>query len=54
MATASEKDKFDQTIEFIKKEFYGTYLEGLRESIRIPSLNPDYDPDWLKNQALFK
>ena len=48
------ESKVDQVVAYIKDKFYEEYLEGLRESVRIPSLNPDYDPEWLANGNLFK
>ena len=42
----SSNPKYENTLKFIKESFYNEYLEALKESIRIPSLNTQYDPDW--------
>jgi hypothetical protein len=39
---------------YIQSNFYTSYLEGLKEFIRIPSLSPIFDPDWKTNRNLFK
>ena len=41
-------------IDYVQKKFYGEYLEGLKEFVRIPSLSPAYDPEWQKNRNLFR
>ena len=45
-------DNIDDISLYIKEKFYGEYLEALRESVRIPSLNKVYDPEWKTNRAL--
>jgi hypothetical protein len=35
-----------KVVEYIKEQFYGQYLEGLKEFVRIPSLSPMFDPEW--------
>ena len=45
-------EKIEDIDSYIKEKFYGEYLEALRESVRIPSLNKVYDPEWKNNRAL--
>jgi acetylornithine deacetylase/succinyl-diaminopimelate desuccinylase-like protein len=40
--------------EYIKENFYGSYLEGLREAIRIPSLSKAFDPHWKETGHLYR
>jgi hypothetical protein len=43
----------DYIQKFVKEHFYGDYLEGLKQFVRIPSLAPIFDKQWLENRALF-
>jgi hypothetical protein len=38
----------------VDKIFYGEYLEAIKEFVRIPSLNPIFDPEWQQNKSLDK
>lgn len=52
---ASQKsEQYEKILSFVNEHFYAEYLEALKESVRIPSLNPEYDPNWKENQALFR
>jgi hypothetical protein len=45
----------EDTLErYVKDKFYGEYLEGLRESIRIPSLSKVFDKEWSQNGHLYR
>ena len=40
--------------EYIKEKFYTDFIEGIKEFVRIPSLNPLFDPQWEINKSLDK
>ena len=54
MESGSSSAVDQQVVEFVKSNFYGEYLEGLKEFVRIPSLSPLYDPQWQTNGNLYK
>ena len=41
-------------MELVQTIFNGDYMEALKEFVRIPSLNPIFDPEWKTNKALEK
>jgi len=40
--------------EYVKEKFYSEYIENLKEFVKIPSLNPIFDPEWETNKSLDK
>jgi acetylornithine deacetylase/succinyl-diaminopimelate desuccinylase-like protein len=41
-------------VEYVQKHFDAEYTEGIKEFVRIPSLTPCYDENWLDNKALMR
>jgi hypothetical protein len=41
-------------VEYVQKHFDAEYLEAIKEFVRIPSLTPCYDENWLDNKALMR
>ena len=39
---------------YVRTHFYQEYLSALKETVRIPSLSPSYDPEWQVNQNLYR
>ena len=47
------QNQSQEIAKFVQEHFYAEYLEGLKEFVRIPSLAPIFDKNWLENRALF-